>query len=144
MAKKAASKSKAAAEKPAKKAAAPKEPKEKVEKAPKAEKKAAVSKVKTVEEKAEAKKVAKAKKDEAAAAAAAADANEKWLEIKEKHGKEKASKYSMHAQFQANSPIEHSKLGWGYILSNTNDRLEVLFQDGVKILISNYNASAKI
>ncbi|MFN7727851.1 MAG: hypothetical protein ACK5P7_01710 [Bdellovibrio sp.] len=121
-------------EKPKKEAAAPKV---------KAEKKAP-AKVKTLEEKAEAKKVAKEKKVQAAAAAAAHEANEKWLEMKDKHGKEKASKYSMTGQFQAHSPIEHPKLGWGYIINNNNDRLEVLFQEGVKILISNYNASAKI
>lgn len=136
MAKKAASKSSKEgaekAEKP-KKEAAPKV---------KAEKKAAPKK--TAEEKAEAKKAAKAKKEQAAAAAAASEANEKWLEMKEKHGKEKASKYSMTGQFQAQSPIEHPKLGWGYIMANNNDRLEVLFQEGIKVLISNYNASAKI
>jgi len=139
MAKKAAGKSKEVAAEKAEKT-------EKKEAAPKAakEKKPAASKAKSTEEKAAAKKAAKAKKEEAAAAAAAQEANSKWLEMKEKHGKEKASKYSMTGQFQAQSPIEHPKLGWGYILTNNSDRLEVLFQDGVKILISNYNASAKI
>jgi hypothetical protein len=147
MAKKAAKKEsvkESKAKEPAKKAAAPKTapkkeaaPKaEKAEKAPKAEK----------AEKAEAapKKTAKEKKAEAARAAAAAAADAHWLELKEKYGKEKAQKYSMTGQYQANQGIEHPKLGWGFILTNNNDRLEVVFQDGVKILISNYNPNQKI
>ena len=68
----------------------------------------------------------------------------RWIELREKHAKDKAPKYSMTGQYQANQPIEHTKLGWGFVLTNVNDRLEVIFQDGVKILISNYNQSQKI
>jgi len=87
---------------------------------------------------------AKEKRAEAARVQLAADTDARWADLKDKHGKEKASKYSMTAQFQANQGLEHPKLGWGFILSNNNDRLEVLFQDGIKILISNYNSSQKI
>ena len=46
--------------------------------------------------------------------------------------------YSMKQEFDSKTSIEHKVLGWGYILTNKNDRLEVLFKDGVKTLISNY------
>jgi hypothetical protein len=32
----------------------------------------------------------------------------------------------------------HKVLGWGFIISNINDRLDILFETGVKTLISNY------
>jgi len=146
MAKKAAKKESAtkapkavAVEKPVKKAAKPASEKpEKAEKVVKAAKPAA--------EKAEAvpKQTAKAKRAEAARVAAAAEADARWTELKEKHGKDKAPKYSMTGQFAANTPLEHSKLGWGFVVNNVNDRLEVLFQEGIKILISNYNPDQKI
>lgn len=64
----------------------------------------------------------------------------KWRELREKFAKEKAQAYSMSAQFEAEQPLEHKVLGWGYIMTNNNDRLEVLFETGVKILISNYRS----
>lgn len=64
----------------------------------------------------------------------------KWRDLKERYGKDKASTYNMSAQFEAEQPLEHKVLGWGYILTNNQDRLEVLFETGVKILISNYKA----
>lgn len=91
------------------------------------------------EKAAKAPKATKAKKEEKAPAT-----DGRWAELKEKHAKDKAAKYSMTGQFQANQAIEHPKLGWGFILSNNNDRLEVIFQDGVKILISNFNQGPKI
>jgi hypothetical protein len=36
--------------------------------------------------------------------------------------------------------LMHKVLGWGFVLSNLNDRLEVLFKDGIKVLISNYKS----
>lgn len=80
-------------------------------------------------------------KKEKAAAKAASDASEslkKWSDLKERHAAEKAAPYAMSARFEANTPLQHKVLGWGFILNNNNDRLEVLFESGVKILISNY------
>jgi hypothetical protein len=48
----------------------------------------------------------------------------------------------MSAQFEANRPIQHKVLGWGFVLNNDNDRLEVLFEQGVKMLISNYKTGS--
>jgi hypothetical protein len=81
---------------------------------------------------------AKAKRQAEAAATALEEANQKWLELKEKFSGAKPLKYSMEKRFEANQPIEHPVLGWGFVVSNINDRLEVLFKDGVRVLISNY------
>lgn len=106
------------AAKPAKAAKAPKVPKVKAEKGP---------------------KVKKPKAKPVLDVSAGSDHHNKWLELKEKHSKDKAVGYAMSGTFEAHQPIQHKTLGWGLILSNNNDRLEVLFEGGVKILISNYN-----
>ena len=64
----------------------------------------------------------------------------KWSLLKEEHSDAETLKYNMTQQYGTSQPIVHPKLGWGFILSNNNDRLEVLFESGVKILISNYNS----
>ena len=63
---------------------------------------------------------------------------QKWQSLKEKAEDVKAPAYDMKNEYEANTPIEHKQLGWGFILSNNNNRLEVLFEDGIKVLISNY------
>lgn len=130
----------AAKAKPEKKAAAPKKAV-----APKKEAKKEVP-VEEIEELAEAPVAApKISKKEKAAKAAAdkllTEEAKKWNDLKEKHGHEKASPYNMTATFEANKPIQHKVLGWGFIISNQNDRLEVLFETGTKMLISNYKPS---
>lgn len=64
----------------------------------------------------------------------------KWASLQRKatNKGEKAPSYNMRNQYEPNTPIQHKVLGWGYILNNVNDRLEVLFEEGVKYLISNY------
>lgn len=62
----------------------------------------------------------------------------KWADLQNKHGKVDAPAYKMSSSFEAQTPIQHKVLGWGWILTNENDRLEVLFKDGTKTLISNY------
>ncbi len=49
-------------------------------------------------------------------------------------------KYNMKNTFKPETGLKHKTLGWGFILSNTNDRLEVLFEGGIKNLISNYKS----
>lgn len=135
------------------KKAAKKESSEKTSKAEKPTKKAKAAAPAEAASAKEAAAEAKPKKEKAAKAPKAAkvkkeDKNSaldgRWADLKEKHAKDKAAKYSMTGQFQANQAIEHPKLGWGFVLSNNNDRLEVIFQDGVKILISNFNNAPKI
>lgn len=157
MAKKPAAKS-AKAEPKAKKAAAPKaEPKAKKAVAPKAEKAPKAAKAvkeapeadvevaddaAPVEKPAKAPKAPKPPKPKSAKALAAekaiADENKKWADLKDKHASEKAAPYSMSSVYESNKPLQHKVLGWGYIVSVQNDRLEVLFETGTKLLISNY------
>jgi transglutaminase/protease-like cytokinesis protein 3 len=66
------------------------------------------------------------------------DEQVKWAEMYNKHKETQASSYDMRATFQAGIPIQHKVLGWGWVVSNDNDRLEVLFKDGKRMLISNY------
>ncbi|MCB0362371.1 MAG: hypothetical protein KDD35_06600 [Bdellovibrionales bacterium] len=63
---------------------------------------------------------------------------QKWMTLYRRAKNVKAVPYSMRAQYEAKTAIQHKVLGWGYILANKNDRLEVLFKDGVRYLISNY------
>ena len=71
----------------------------------------------------------------------AADEKAKWQELYKRHGKDKANPYKMTDSFDALKPLQHKLLGWGFILSNENNRLEVLFENGIKMLISNYKPS---
>jgi hypothetical protein len=66
------------------------------------------------------------------------EAEKKWQELHEKLGAEEALPYSISSQYESKMPLLHKVLGWGYILNIQNDRLEVLFKDGIKMLISNY------
>lgn len=61
----------------------------------------------------------------------------KWWDLHEKNKTQKAPNYDMREAFEANKPIQHKLLGWGFVLNNDNDRLEVLFKDGKRMLISN-------
>lgn len=70
----------------------------------------------------------------------ASDEKAKWLELNKKYGKEKAVTYKMSEKFANMIPMQHKVLGWGFILTNENDRLEVLFETGIRMLISNYKS----
>ena len=71
--------------------------------------------------------------NEAASALAA-----KWSNLFKKSEQIESKPYNMTAIFEEKTAIVHKVLGWGYILANRNDRLEVLFKDGIRYLISNY------
>jgi hypothetical protein len=62
----------------------------------------------------------------------------KWQDLMKKFGHLDAKEYNMREIFEANIPIIHKVLGWGFVISVLNDRLEVLFEQGIKNLISNY------
>ena len=62
----------------------------------------------------------------------------KWAEMYNKYRDAQAAAYDMKSTFKAGAPILHKILGWGWVVSNENDRLEVLFKDGKRMLISNY------
>lgn len=61
-----------------------------------------------------------------------------WKTLFEKTKGVKAAAYKMSESYEAKTPIIHKVLGWGYVLTSQNNRLEVLFKDGIKMLIANY------
>jgi len=75
---------------------------------------------------------------EASANEAASALAAKWATLFKKAEQIDAKPYNMKGIFEEKTAIVHKVLGWGYILANRNDRLEVLFKDGIKHLISNY------
>lgn len=86
-------------------------------------------------------KSGKAEKKPKADKAGLGEEQGKWADLYHKYKSEKPQVYNMTAQFEANKPIQHKILGWGFVLSNENDRLEVLFEQGTKMLISNYKST---
>ena len=87
---------------------------------------------------------AKGKGRKAAVAASLGEATsalaQKWSSLFKKAEQIESQPYNMKGVFAEKTAIVHKVLGWGYILANRNDRLEVLFKDGIKYLISNYKA----
>lgn len=83
-------------------------------------------------------KVEKKSKATLAAEKAHSDDAKKWSDLRAKHSGEKAQSYTMSGVFEEGRPLLHKVLGWGFITQIQNDRLEVLFESGSKILISNY------
>lgn len=52
----------------------------------------------------------------------------------------RARGYKMSETFDPKTPIVHKVLGWGFVLSSENNRIQVLFKDGLKTLITNYQS----
>ncbi|MGE0762654.1 MAG: hypothetical protein AB7N80_05200 [Bdellovibrionales bacterium] len=65
---------------------------------------------------------------------------QKWSSLYRKAQEQETPSYNMRQTYEAKTSIMHKVLGWGYIMTNKNDRLEVLFKDGIRYLISNYKA----
>ena len=61
-----------------------------------------------------------------------------WHQMQEQLKSVKPPLYTLQGNFDAKTPIQHKVLGWGYVLKNKGNRIEVLFQDGVKTLVTNY------
>ncbi len=81
----------------------------------------------------------KNKKLQDIALAGATENLKKWHELKAEYDGEVRA-YKMSEQYEAKTAIEHKVLGWGFILSSENNRLDVMFEHGRKMLISNYKA----
>lgn len=103
-------------------------------------KKATATAAKTATSAPKAKPVAKKKTKRKSAKMVAAEQElyGKWGALYKRHGSAPCAKYNMSASFEEKTAIQHKVHGWGFILKNINDRLEVLFETGIKILISNY------
>lgn len=84
------------------------------------------------------KRITKAERE---AAEEAARLKEKWEELNQLSEGQASKKYILTSEFPPNTGLDHPKFGWGYVLSSHNNRLEVLFHEGIKVLISNYKES---
>jgi hypothetical protein len=73
-----------------------------------------------------------------AASAQLSELGKKWLALYQGSETSEAIPYKMTETYEPQMAIHHEVLGWGYILSKNNDRLEVIFKDGIRHLISNY------
>lgn len=63
--------------------------------------------------------------------------SEKWAKLKDIDHETKPLRYKMSDSYEPNTPIDHPVFGWGFILSLNENKLEVLFESGIKMLVSN-------
>ena len=61
----------------------------------------------------------------------------KWEAFYKKAKGIKPLPFAVSREFPAKTPINHSLFGWGWVISNKNDRLEVIFKDKERKLLSN-------
>jgi hypothetical protein len=66
---------------------------------------------------------------------------QQWRNLFERSKNLKPIPYKMSENYEARTALQHKVLGWGYVLTSQNNRLEVLFKDGIKILIANYKSA---
>lgn len=64
-----------------------------------------------------------------------------WETLRDRAQGFQAPPYKMSESYEAKTPLIHKVLGWGFVLTSQNDRLEVLFRDGIRVLIANYRSS---
>lgn len=95
--------------------------------------------VETKEEKTKRTKAEKAAaKVEAKAAQILETANTDWLELHKQFKNIKPLPYSMGDEYPEKCVINHKLLGIGFVIKNINNRIDVVFKDGQKTLITNY------
>ena len=92
------------------------------------EKKAIPSKKSSIEDKVEKKEVKRQKEHE-----------KKWENLHKKAHDIKAIPFHISKPFPAKIPIRHPVFGWGWIISSKNHRLQVMFKDKTRMLLSNCN-----
>lgn len=64
--------------------------------------------------------------------------SKQWEKQMAKHKDILPKTYDMAKNFKSVSVIKHKEFGLGFIESQYNNRLKVLFKEGMKILVSNY------
>lgn len=79
------------------------------------------------------------KKMEERALEGLSQAARRWQLLYDKSKGIRAQVYEMSGDYKADSPIQHKVLGWGYVLSKKDNRIEVLFREGIKTLITRYS-----
>lgn len=72
-------------------------------------------------------------------AAAASAANlELWTSMKKKHGGKASKPYRISEKFEKDGIVEHPKFGLGFVVQCTDNRIETVFEEGLKILVHNH------
>ncbi len=60
-----------------------------------------------------------------------------WADLKTQIGVDKILPYNMKTKFQLANAIEHPKFGVGFVTGITNEKIEVMFQEGGRALVHN-------
>ncbi len=60
-----------------------------------------------------------------------------WNDLKTQIGVEQVKPYNMKMKFALANAIEHPKFGVGFVTSATNEKIEVVFQEGGRALVHN-------
>jgi MinD superfamily P-loop ATPase len=60
-----------------------------------------------------------------------------WGELKTQIGTDKIVPYSMKTKYTLANAIEHPKFGLGFVTAATNEKIEVMFQEGGRALVHN-------
>ena len=64
----------------------------------------------------------------------------KWENLYKKAKDVKPATFRLSNAFSAKTALKHPIFGWGWIISNKNDRLQVMFKDKTRVLLSNQSA----
>ena len=64
--------------------------------------------------------------------------SKQWEKLAKKYERKRVPSYDMKKTYNDISVIKHKSFGLGFIVTKYNNRLKVLFKDGTKTLISNY------
>jgi RNase P subunit RPR2 len=60
-----------------------------------------------------------------------------WADLKTQIGTDKIQPYNMKAKFSLANAIEHPKFGLGFVTNATNEKIDVVFQEGGRALVHN-------
>jgi hypothetical protein len=64
-----------------------------------------------------------------------------WRQMHDQLKNVKPAVYTLSGNYEAKTPLQHKVLGWGYVLKNKGNRIDVLFEEGLKTLVTNYKPS---
>lgn len=60
-----------------------------------------------------------------------------WADLKTQIGTDRVIPYNMKTKFSLANAIEHPKFGIGFVTNATNERIDVVFQEGGRALVHN-------
>ena len=60
-----------------------------------------------------------------------------WADLKTQIGTDRIQPYNMKTKFSLANAIEHPKFGIGFVTGSTNEKIEVMFQEGGRALVHN-------